>query len=162
MTHAGASGLRQYVEEFGTVLAGLGLPPAYGKLLAWLLVCDPPAQSVSEIANGTGLSMGSASTGARMLERAGVIRRVAAPGRRGRFYEMAPDALARRAVDPHQYRQLRELLDHGLALLGDEPGPRTERLRMTRDFYLFLERELAKLVPRFLAEYRGTRGEGDG
>lgn len=155
MAQVGPSMLRQYVEEFGTVLTGMGLPPAYGKLLAWLLVCDPPAQSVSEIASGTGLSMGSASTGARMLERSGLIRRVAVPGRRGRFYEMTPDAVVRRAADAHQYRQFRELLDQGLALLGDEPGPRTERLRMTRDFYRFMEREIADLVRRFLAEHQG-------
>lgn len=153
---------RRYVEEFGTVLTGMGLPPAYGKLMGWLLICDPAGQSVSEIARATGLSMGSVSTGARLLERTGLIRRVAMPGRRGRFYEMAPDSFFRVVEDGTSYRRFRELLDRGLAMLGDEPGSRVERLRTTRDFYAFIERELADLVRRFKTEYQTMEGDGDG
>lgn len=147
---------RRYVEEFGTALTGMGLPPAYAKVLGWLLICDPAGQSVSEIAEATGLSMGSVSGGARLLEHAGLLQRVAMPGRRGRFYEMAPDSFMRIVEDGSSFRQFRELLDRGLAILGDEAGGRTERLRITRDFYAYVERELPALVRRFKAEYQIT------
>lgn len=153
---------RRYVEEFGTVTTGMGLPPAYGKVMGWLLICEPAGQSVSEIAQATGLSMGSVSTGTRLLERSGLIRRAAMPGRRGRFYEMAPDSFIRVIEDGSSYRHFRELLDRGLAMFGDQPGGHVERLRMTRDFYAFMERELAELVRRFRAEYQARKGDTDG
>ncbi len=41
-------------------------------------------------------------------------------------------------------------MDRGLAVLGSEDSPRAARLRQTRDFYAFLEREFPALVERFL------------
>src|SRR2546430_4862439 len=84
---------RQYAEETAVVLEGMGLPRAYGKLLGWLLICDPPQQSSAELAQALDLSAGSVSTGTRMLENAALIRRVAAPGRRGEVFEMTNDAV---------------------------------------------------------------------
>jgi DNA-binding transcriptional ArsR family regulator len=149
---------RQYVEEFGTVLAGMGLPPAYAKLMGWLIICDPPRQSVTEIADALGQSKGSVSSGARLLENAGLIRRVAVPGRRGTFYELDPEAIIRVTEEGWNFRAFRELLDRGLRLLGDEAGPRAERLRRTRDFYAFIERE----VPKLMARFRDPRQSDDG
>jgi DNA-binding transcriptional ArsR family regulator len=153
---------RRYVEEFGTALTGMGLPPAYAKVLGWLLICDPAGQSVSDIARATGVSMGSVSTGARLLENAGLLRRVAVPGRRGRFYEMAPDSFMRVVEQGTSFTRMRQLLDRGLAMLGDQPGGRAERLRQTRDFYAFVERELPELVRRFKTEYQIEKRDGDG
>ena len=34
---------RTFAEEASVVMAGLGLSPAYGKVLGWLLVCGVPA-----------------------------------------------------------------------------------------------------------------------
>jgi len=156
---ADVSAERQYVEDFGTVMTGMGLPPAYAKLFAWLIICDPPRQSVTEIADALGQSKGSVSTGARLLENAGLIRRVAVPGRRGTFYELDPEAVIRVTEDGWNFRAFRELLDRGLRLLEDEHAPRAERLRRTRDFYAFLERELPKLVARFREEGDTAGGE---
>lgn len=151
---------RQYVEELGTVLAGMGLPPSYAKLMGWLIICDPPRQSVTEIAEGLGQSKGSVSTGARLLGNAGLIRRVAVPGRRGTFYELDPEAVIRVTEEGWNLRAFRELLDRGLRLLGDEPGQRAERLRRTRDFYAFMEREMPKLMARFREQGQSDDGEG--
>jgi DNA-binding transcriptional regulator GbsR (MarR family) len=51
--------------EAGVVLAGMGMPQAYGKLLGWLLICDPQAQSGAELVAALGLSKGSVSAGLR-------------------------------------------------------------------------------------------------
>jgi len=132
------------------VLATMGLAPAHGKLLGWLLICDPPAQSSAELAGALGLSKGSVSTGTRLLEQAGLIRRVAAPGRRERVYEMTPDAVQRVIEGGNRFREFRELMDRGLRVLGgDEEAPRARRLREMRDVYAFIERELPKLMERY-------------
>ncbi len=149
---------RRYAEEAGVVLAGLGLPQAYGKLLGWLLICDPPAQSGAEIVAALGLSKGSVSAGLRMLEASSLVRRVAMPGRRGSFYEMVPDAIMR-AAGSEKFAYFRQLMERGLEVVGGEDAPGAERLRTTRDFYAFLEVEVPKLVDRFQAEQRG-RSDG--
>lgn len=133
------------------VLATMGLAPAHGKLLGWLLICDPPAQSSAQLAGALGLSKGSVSTGTRLLEQAGLIRRVAAPGRRERVYEMTPDAVQRVIEGGNRFREFRELMDRGLAVLSSlgAPASRAGRLREMRDVYAFVERELPKLMERY-------------
>ena len=168
---------RQYGEEFGTVMVGMGLPPAYAKVLGWLYICDPPAQSVTEIATAIGQSKGSVSAGARLLETSELIRRTAVPGRRGTFYQMDPDTIMRVVRDGTQYRIMRELLDRGLDLVeraeavragqdpaGQDPAgqDRADRLRRSRDFYAFLEVELPKLIERYESQQHAGAEEDRG
>jgi DNA-binding MarR family transcriptional regulator len=155
---------RQYAEEVGMVLAGLGMTPAYGKLLGWLLICDPPSQSLAELSAALGLSKGSVSTGMRTLERLGLVRRVAAPGTRGHVYEVAPHALMDLAAPAaQQYAVMRALMERGLALLDNPRSPRAERLRASREFFAFVEREVPKIIDQFKTEYLTAKeGEGDG
>jgi hypothetical protein len=149
---------RQYAEDAALILESMGMPRSSGKLLAWLLVCDPPQQSGTDLADALDLSAGSVSSGTRMLENARLIRRVAVPGKRGKVYEMAADAMTR-AVQDDRVRLMRELMDRGLAVVGGEGSPRAARLRRTRDFYAFFEREVPALIERFEAEY-GEGGNG--
>jgi DNA-binding MarR family transcriptional regulator len=149
---------RRYAEEAGVVLAGMGMPQAYGKLLGWLLICTPAAQSGAELAAALGLSKGSVSAGLRTLEASGLVRRVAMPGRRGSFYEMTPDAIMR-AAGSEKFTQFRQLMDRGLEVVGGDDAPGAERLRTTRDFYAFIETEMPKLIQRFKDEQRG-RSDG--
>jgi DNA-binding MarR family transcriptional regulator len=149
---------RRYAEEAGVVLAGMGMPQAYGKLLGWLLICTPAAQSGAELVAALGLSKGSVSAGLRTLEASGLVRRVAMPGRRGSFYELTPDAIMR-AAGSEKFTQFRVLMERGLEVLGGETAPGAERLRATRDFYAFIETEMPKLIQRFQDEQRG-RSDG--
>jgi hypothetical protein len=147
---------RQFAEEFAVGLEGMGLPRAYGKLLGWLMVCDPPRQSSAELAAALDLSKGSVSTGTRMLENAGMIHRVAAPGQRGKAFEVSPDAIINAAQDS-RYQVFLDLMERGLAVVGDERAPRADRLRRTRDFYAFIIGELPGLVERFRSEHGEER-----
>jgi DNA-binding transcriptional regulator GbsR (MarR family) len=146
-----------YAEDAAVVLEGMGVQRAYGKLLGYLLICDPPQQSSSDLAGALDLSMGSVSMGTRMLDQAGLIRRVPTPGRR-KVYEMTDDAIIR-ASRSDTYRVMRDLMERGLHLIGHEDAPRARRLRHMRDFYAFMERELPRLVERFKAEY-GEASDG--
>jgi hypothetical protein len=163
---------QQFAEDAALVLADLGLPPSYGKMLGWLLICDPPEQTLTQVADALGISKGSASTGFKLLDTGGLIRRVAAPGRRGAYYEMTPDAIIQAAAS-NKHRLFRELMERGLALLSDPEGPRGDRLRVTRDFYAYIERQLPQLIAEFQARQLSTtepnvspasspKGDGDG
>lgn len=157
MTHEKERG---FAEDAAMILADMGLPPSYGKMLGWLLICDPPEQTVTQVAEALGLSKGSVSTGFKLMESGELIRRVAARGRRGVYYEMTPDALIQ-AASSNKHRMFRELMDRGLALLDEPEGPRGDRMRVTRDFYAFIERELPRLIAQFEAQ-QPARGDVDG
>jgi hypothetical protein len=152
---------RRYAEEAAVVLSGMGLPTATGKLLGWLLICTPAAQSGAEMAAALSLSKGSVSAGLRMLESSGLARRVAMPGRRGTFYEMTPDAIMR-AAGSEKFTLFRKLMDRGLEVIGGADAPGADRLRVTRDFYAYLEVELPKLIDRFKSEHPLAKGRDDG
>ncbi|WP_422774655.1 GbsR/MarR family transcriptional regulator [Plantactinospora sp. WMMC1484] len=139
----------------------MGMTPAYGKLLGWLLICDPPQQTSGELATALDLSRGSVSTGMRVLELSGFVRRVPAPGRRGHAYEVAPDAIIRSVAETTKFRTFRELMDRGVTVAGGQDSPRAARALITRDFYAYAERELPAIIERFKAEYLG-KGETDG
>ncbi len=140
---------REYAEEVGTMLAQMGLSPAVGKLLGWLLICDPPAQTSVQLGDALGLSKGSVSTGMRMLERIGFVRRVPTPGR-GHAYEILPDAMVR-STDPRaKYLLMERLMQQGIDLIGDEDAARAQRLRITRDFYAFVGERVPELIEEFI------------
>jgi DNA-binding transcriptional regulator GbsR (MarR family) len=141
--------LRNYAEEIGLWSSRQGLPPAYGKILGWLLICDPPQQTSAELAAALDLSKGSVSMGMRMLERSGLARRVAIPGRRGHAYEMRPDAMFRSTTDavPH-WLAMADLMRRGIDLVGADT-PQADRLAMTGDFFDYIAEKIPALVEDF-------------
>ncbi len=155
------SARRRYAEDAALVLAGMGMAPAQGKLLGWMLICDPPQQTSTELAEALGLSKGSVSTGMRILEAARLVRRVPLPGRRGHAYEMPDDTFVR-FTESHNYRIFRELMERGLDIVGGEEAPGAQRLRHTRDFYAFVEREFPMLIAKFRAEHTSKEAKADG
>lgn len=143
---------REYAEEVGTIYARMGMAPAVGKLLGWLLICDPPGQTVTQMSEALDLSKGSVSTGMRMLQQIGFVRRVPAKGRE-HAYEMLPDALVRAADARANYLIAQQAMQKGLDLLGDEDSPRAQRLRIGRDFYAFVAERVPELMEEFIATH---------
>ena len=140
---------RLFADEVGMVLSGMGLPAAFGKLMGWLLICDPPQQTSKQLADSLGLSKGSVSTGMRALEQLGMVRRVPVRGR-GHAYEMLPDALVRTVDARRLYLVIHGVMQKGIDVLGgDEQLPRAQRLRVTRDFYAFVAERIPQLIDDF-------------
>lgn len=147
---------RAFAEEVGTVMSGMGMPAAFGKLMGWLLICDPPQQTSTQLAEALGLSKGSVSTGTRVLEQLGMVRRVPVRGR-GHAYEMLPDALVRTVDARRLYLVVHDVMQRGIDVLGgDETAPRAQRLRVTRDFYAFVAERVPELIEEF-AKREGLR-----
>ncbi|MFY1637174.1 GbsR/MarR family transcriptional regulator [Solwaraspora sp. WMMB335] len=143
---------RRYAEEVGVVLSGMGLTPTAGKILGWLLVCDPPSQTGTDIASALDLSPGSVSTNVRSLERVNLVHRVPAPhGRRGTAYRLNPAGLTEPDVS-YKFRIFRDLLERGIDLAGGPRANGSERLVYLRDFYAFVDREMPRLFERFKAQ----------
>jgi len=152
-----ASAERQFAEDVGRVFESFGIGRMAGRVLGWLLICEPPRQSNAELGAALGASKGSISTATRMLEAGALIERIAVPGHRGDHFELRPEAFHQAHDQLGTMRVFRELMDRGLAVLGDENSPRAARLRQTRDFYAFLERQFPLLVERFRSSHLADR-----
>jgi DNA-binding MarR family transcriptional regulator len=154
--HDGSSPERRFAEEFSIMAERSGMPRMVARLLGWLLICDPPAQSSAEISNALGVSRASVSIATRLLEASGLIQRSMVPGSRTYRFEVEPSAFMNLQAG-ERFRAWREIAERGLALLEDPTGPRGARLRAARDFYAYVEREIPKLIDQF----REEQGKGN-
>src|ERR1700693_2086954 len=88
-------GEESFIERWSRILAAEGLPPVAGRLWAWLLVCEPPEQSVEQIAHAIGASRGAISGAVRMLEPSGLVLRTKRRADRRDYWRTSPDAVIR-------------------------------------------------------------------
>ena len=146
---------QHFVEEIGLFFEENGLPRMAGRILGWLLICDPPSQTSSQLAEGLQASKGSISTMTRMLIQFGLIERVGLPGERRAYFRIKPGAwgqvLRGRMA---QITAMRQLADRGLDLLDGATPERKQRLEEMRDLYAFFEREFPIMLEHWEAERR--------
>jgi DNA-binding transcriptional regulator GbsR (MarR family) len=137
-----------FVEELGVLAFDVGAPRATVRVLAWLVVCDPPEQSAPEIQSALQLSAGAVSAATRALIGIGMLERVAHAGDRHMYYkvraggwEVAMRSRLRTLVG------IREVADRALIAATDD----AQRLRDMRDMYAWFEDRLGELLAQ-----RGT------
>jgi DNA-binding transcriptional regulator GbsR (MarR family) len=91
-----------WVERVAAAFAQhFGLPPITGRILGWLLICEPPEQSAGEIAAAIGASRASLTSSMRLLTAGDLVRRSTRPGERTTYFCVDDDAwekLIRRRV----------------------------------------------------------------
>ena len=92
-----------FVEEMGMYLSSVGMTPIAGRLLAWLLICDPEQQTAADLAHDLHASRGAISGAIRQLESAGFVRRT----RRGRRPARVREHAGRRDPLPRRQRRVR-------------------------------------------------------
>ena len=123
--------------------ADIGLPPSLVRVLAWLIVCEPPHQSADDLAGTLGLSAGAVSAATSVLVRAGLVSRRRFAADRRFHYELHPDGWRRLLQSRLQVLAgVREVAE--AALSGSPPA--SPRLQSMRDFYAACEAQLAPLL----------------
>ena len=141
--------LRHFVEEVGLVMEQLGQSRMSGRLLGWLLVCDPPHQSMAELVAALQASKASISNTTRLLIQVGLIERISLPGYRHDHYRLKPGAwIQMTKARLLQIYTIRQLADRGLALLEGESPQLRERLAEMHRVYAFWEQEMPPLLER--------------
>ncbi|MEU8108721.1 transcriptional regulator [Nonomuraea muscovyensis] len=126
--------LLDWVERVAMYLARDGVPPIAGRVLGWLMVCDPPEQSAGQISTAIGASRASLTSNLRLLSGMGFLTWRTRPGERTVYYRMAEDAWA--VVARKQIEGITSFLDithDGLALVGpdDERAARVRQAHAT-------------------------------
>lgn len=146
-------GIERFVEELGMQLElEAGAPRMVGRVLGWLLVCEPPEQSAAELAEFLQASKGSISTATRVLLRMGLIERARLRGERFDRFRARPEAWDDYIWRQDQFTAPRRVLRLGLDALADESPDRRARLEKLDAIYGWWERRLPGLREEYLAE----------
>lgn len=81
---------RHFIEDIGLFFEQMGMPRMAGRMLGYLLISDPEAQSVTDITQALQTSKSSISIMARLLVENGLIERVASPMPWWDYYRFKP------------------------------------------------------------------------
>lgn len=141
---------RELIEEFGLLNEQMGGTRMAGRVAGWLLLSDPPVQSLTAIADGLGVSKAAVSGAARLLLQSRIIERVAEPGQRGDFYRALP-------ADPDgvlpldHVRTLHRLMERSLRTVAgrDQSQSNYALMHDLLEFAAFIEAELPELLARW-------------
>jgi DNA-binding transcriptional regulator GbsR (MarR family) len=136
-------------------------PPMVGRVLGYLLVCDPPAQSIAELSDAL-LASRSAVTGAlEVLERIDAVQRSRAAGERMDRVRVDFSSASSRGFDVSEYEELAELAREGLEVLEDAPPERRATLLELEAFANWLVDQNRTMQEKWEAHRDALRASGE-
>lgn len=152
--------VRAWVEQVSMLLERDGLPRMAGRIFGWLLVCDPPEQTMEDLATAVQGSKASMSTMTRLLVQAGLVEKVRTPGARRDQFRVRPgqwQKLWRARIE--LIHQATALTEQGLGLLASKPPEARARLEELHRQYRFFGLHFPELLDRLEREWPGAGGQ---
>ncbi len=150
--------LQGYLERWGMLFELLGATRMMGRVLGWLLVCDPPEQSAGDIAQAVGASAGSVSTTTRALTQTGMVERLGIPGERSAHFRVRSGVWGQLLRKRMSYIvSMRDLVEEGLEVGAGEKEDSTLRLRELGSYCSFIEKELPTFIARWEKDWEKER-----
>jgi biotin operon repressor len=150
---------REFVEQMGLFYERAGAARMPGRVIGWLLICGPPQQSITQIADALGVSKASVSTTARLLEQAGVLERVPVAGSRQHHYRILEGGWTQIVQGRMgMVTFVRGVAQRGLDLLAEAPPERRARLQDFYDFMTFAQEDFGEAFLRRWERYREDKG----
>lgn len=149
---------QRFIEDMGLFFERSGGTRMMGRVLAWLLIAQPPLQSAEELMAALQVSRGAISTTLRQCIERGMVDRISLPGQRRDYYQIRPGAgaqMMQRSVPI--MTAARVLIERGLALLADQPPLARARLDEMHSLYEFLEERLPALIEEWDAQWRAQQ-----
>ncbi len=138
-----------FVDAMGHHMVVRGMPRMAARLWAWLIICEQPEQSASDLAEALHASRGAISAAAGYLVAVGLVRRSRRRGERREYFSAPPGSIQRLLTGLGAIlTQGREIADEGLATLVNRSAASRRRLEEVRDVYAYYEREWPDVVGR--------------
>jgi DNA-binding transcriptional regulator GbsR (MarR family) len=147
----------EFVDRMGLFFEMTGGPRTTGRVYGWLLICDPPQQSLTALAATLSVSKASVSTVARQLQEGGLIERLPSSTRQ-HHYRVTPGGFT--TVLNVQLSRMGmgiEAAEFGLSLLDDDRKEQRERLEDLRDFCQFSAEYYRNEFMQRWIDYRESR-----
>jgi DNA-binding transcriptional regulator GbsR (MarR family) len=126
--------------------ARFAFPPMVGRLIGYLAVCDPPEQTIAELAEAL-LASRSAITGAvKSLETLHVIKRTRSAGERMDRVCIDLSSAQSMGMDTGEYEEMGQLAREGLEVLRDASAERRAVLLEMSAFSDFLVEQMSRIT----------------
>jgi DNA-binding transcriptional regulator GbsR (MarR family) len=136
-------------------------PPMVGRVLGYLLVCEPPDQSIAELSEAL-LASRSAITGAlEVLERLHAINRSRAAGERMDRVRLDFSSAESRGFDITEYQELGDLAREGLEVLKDASAERKADALQMAAFADFLVEQTRRMQKDWETHRDALRARGE-
>jgi hypothetical protein len=136
-------------------------PPMVGRLLGYLTVCDPPEQSIGELAEALLASRSAIAGAVKVLETIHVVRRSRAAGERMDRVRIDMSSPQSMGMDVSEYEELGVLAQEGLQVLSDAPPERQAVLLEMSAFAEFLVERMPVLQQEWSARRQALVAAGD-
>jgi hypothetical protein len=128
-------------------------PPMVGRLLGYLAVCDPPEQSIGELAEALLASRSAIAGAVNVSETLRAVRRTRVAGERMDRVRIDLSSPHSMGMDVSEYAELAELAREGLDVLRNAP---VERRAVLLEMSAFAE-FLLEQMPRMQLEWQTRR-----
>jgi hypothetical protein len=138
-----------------------GFPPMVGRLIGYLAVCDPPEQSIGELADALLASRSAIAGAIKVLETTHAIRRSRSAGERMDRVRIDVSSSQSLGMDIGEYQELSELAREGLEVLHDAPVERRAILLGMSAFADFLLEQIPILEQEWKARVAALIESGD-
>ncbi|MGP4017146.1 GbsR/MarR family transcriptional regulator [Saccharopolyspora sp. 5N708] len=138
-----------------------GLPPMTGRVIGWLLLCEPAQQTIAELAEALRASRTAVTSAVSVLEDWSWIQRSRAAGERVDRVSLDPGVWLRLVDKSAEHSAVGALARKGLEALGDASPERRARLMEMAAFADFLAERLPALGAEWLARRDTLRASGD-
>jgi DNA-binding transcriptional regulator GbsR (MarR family) len=146
----------ELVDRVGLFMETLGAPRTMGRIYGWLLICEPPEQSLTELTAALGVSKASVSTMIRPMQEGGLVERMPSASRQ-HHYRIAPGGFTHLLqVQLVRMQAGVDAAEFGLSVIGEDRPEQRERLADLRDFCRFSATELAGDFMRRWMDYRAA------
>jgi DNA-binding transcriptional regulator GbsR (MarR family) len=136
-----------YVELVGRWWEAQGQSRTGGRILGWLMICEPPHQSASDLIENLSISSGSVSMLIRQLELIDLVERVTFPGDRTTYFQIPRYAWS--GVMSGEQRRIKEMGELVVAAEPVMPESRQDRIADLGHLVDFFDREWPDLMERF-------------
>ena len=108
-----------------------------GRILGWLMICEPPHRSAAQLMDELHLSAGTVSTQTGVTERVGFVERVTFPGDRVTYYQLRPNVWVElMRAETERIGEMLRLAEAGEEVLPAERPERVADLRRVASFFL--------------------------
>ena len=108
-----------------------------GRILGWLMICEPAHQSAAELVEALSISTGSVSTQIRFLEELQFVDRITFPGDRSTYFQLKPDVWVHvMGTEPDHLKRMMAISVAGADVVPDERPERVTDIGLIAGFML--------------------------
>lgn len=145
---------QSFLERFGRFWEAQGGSRIAGKIVGWMMVCEPSHQSVADIVAVLGVSHGSVSTQTRQLAALGYLERATFPGDRTSYFVLNHEGwsgiMTQSWMGP--VSELHALAEEAKMISGSSSPDRATDLVLMTEFLIEEWPDFAQRMKSYIAE----------